>query len=66
MSAKIERTLSGLYHEYLQLSLQERHKILNNAIDYMEQSNTRTKSECICLAMGYESDDGETWTKRGK
>jgi len=39
--------------------------ILGEALDYMEQNNSRSKFTCIALAMGYKNDEGEknTWYK---
>jgi len=45
--------------------LKKRNKveILFAALEYMQQYNGRSIWYCIALAMGYETTDGETFTK---
>ncbi len=38
-------------------------RVLHDALDYMEQSNSRSKGICIAMAMGYTSKDGIRWER---
>ena len=54
--------------EYERLSIGEKNSILYEAIEYMQQHNSRSVFKCIAMAMGYENYEGEnnTYFKRGK
>lgn len=54
--------------KFNKLSAKKRAEILYDALDYMQQYNSRTKETCICYAMGYSvfmDDEGEqVWKKK--
>ena len=53
--------------EYNKLSLKKKVSILNGAIEYMNQYNGRTRSDCIFLAMGYVNTGEENiFIKKGE
>jgi hypothetical protein len=50
------KTSSEVLKEYVNLSNAKKVSVLNDAIDYMQQYNGRTKFLCVAMAMGYEQD----------
>jgi hypothetical protein len=50
---------SELRAMYNKLTCKEKIVILTEALDYMQQANWRSKSDCILLAMGYKNYEGE-------
>ncbi|MGI9569271.1 MAG: hypothetical protein ACR2PH_05930 [Desulfobulbia bacterium] len=52
-----------LYEAYGNLSRDQKHNILWEAIDFMQQYNGRSRWDCIALAMGWEC---EQWIEDGR
>lgn len=49
---------SFIQEEYGKLSLAKKNEILYEAIDIMQQYNSRSRFYCIARAMGYKNDEG--------
>jgi hypothetical protein len=49
-------TFNEVLIKYNKLSSSKQVTILWDALDYMQQYNGRTKSECVILAMGFEGE----------
>ena len=58
-------TYQELAEKYNKMIYKDKCAVLFEAIDYMEQSNTRNRHQCIFMAMGYRNEEGEsnTWHK---
>ena len=59
-------SLDEIVEVYYKLDCSSKVKILLEAMEYMQQYNGRSKSECIALSMGYYQiyeDDEEYWVK---
>lgn len=61
-------TTEQVTDKFDKLSNKKKVNVLFDAIDYMQQYNGRSISECICLAMGYELHnndvEGYVWEKQ--
>lgn len=52
-------TTEEISKKYASMSLKEK-----NEVSYMQSYNGRSRFLCIALAMGYDSNDGDTYFKR--
>lgn len=61
-------TDTHIFAEYSSMTKDKKIEILNEALGHMESSNTRSKFECIALAMGYRNHEGleDTYYKRSE
>lgn len=55
-----------LLAEFKKLDDRQTAIVLNDALDYMEEYNGRSKFTCIMMAMGYENthEEPDRWTKK--
>jgi len=62
MKTYAEKELCEVFNKF---TLNEQIQILYTALDVMQEHNSRSKSTCIFMAMGYENYEGDkdTWTK---
>ncbi len=51
-------TEERIIKKYNKLSASKQVPILYDALDFMQQHNSRSKVRCIALAMGYKNDIG--------
>jgi hypothetical protein len=58
-------TSKHIQKEYSGLTKDERIEVLYEALDFMQQHNSRSRFLCIAMALGYENYEGEdnTYTK---
>lgn len=56
-------TTREVMQKFSEISRIKKIETLWDALTYMEQSNTRSRHACVCLAMGYRSKDHENWKK---
>lgn len=54
-------TTEEIMEEFGWLCEKEKMQVMWGALDAMGQYNGRSPSDCVCLAMGYDSDDYKTW-----
>ena len=61
-------TNSQIENQFYKLTKNKQIEVLNDAIDYMQQYNGRTKLLCIAMAMGYENYEGsyDTYYKKNE
>ena len=54
--------------DYNSLSCSEKLSVMSSALDYMESYNGRSRITCICLAMGYRNETGDSndWYKESE
>lgn len=57
-------TTEEISKKYASMSLKEKNEVLYEAISYMQSYNGRSRFLCIALAMGYDSNDEDTYFKR--
>jgi hypothetical protein len=59
-------TTNQILTKYEKLSLKKKIEVLDEALDYMQQYNGRSKLKCIALAIGYDNYEGEdnTWFQK--
>lgn len=55
--------LSDLMTIFNRKNLKLKFEILMNAIDILKETPSLTKSEAICISMGYISQDNTLWRK---
>jgi hypothetical protein len=56
-------TAEQLWNKYNKSSKDQKIEILNGALSIMQQYNGRSKTYCIFRAMGYETEDTNTYYK---
>ena len=63
MTSKTKTTkyynITEISTQFLELSAKKQAVILWDALDYMQQHNSRTRFDCIAMALGYSNQEGE-------
>lgn len=60
------KTKNDIIEEFEKFSYKKQVNVLYSALDYMNQYNGRSNTDCIVLAMNYEQIRHHLWKKKGE